>query len=149
MNSYLLLPLLLGVSVVVQATMNRQLGSQYGWATAVTLNAVVFLVLSLGFLLIAKYTPSLIPEFLQNRRPTDSFHLSYFIPGMCGFFLVLGLPLSMQFLGASTSIILLIASQILFSVAQEAWTAGLMPSLWNFFGAILVLAGSALVVRFQ
>jgi len=149
MNSYLLLPLLLGVSVVVQATLNRQLGSQYGWATAVTLNAVVFLVLSLGFLLIAKYTPALIPEFLQDRKPTDSFHGSYLIPGICGFFLVLGLPLSMQFLGASTSIILLIAAQILFSVAQEAWTVGLMPSLWKSFGAILVLAGSALVVRFQ
>src|SRR4051794_11523469 len=115
-NLYLILPLALGVSVVLQGTINRQMALEYGLGSTVLLNAVVFFILSLGFYLSAKYTPAVVPEFWRMREPTNGFSWSYLLPGVFGFIIVTGLPWAIQNLGPSTTIILLIASQILLSV---------------------------------
>ena len=148
MNAYLLIPLALGATVVTQATLNRQMGSQLGLSTAVAINAAVFLILSLGIYAIAKYTPTIVPEFFQIQKPTENFKLSYLIPGTCGFLLVMGLPWSIQTLGPSTSFVLLITAQIILSVILEATTSAAPPSLWKALGALLVLAGATLVAKF-
>lgn len=141
------LPLALGVTVVLQATMNRSIGFNYGLSAAVALNAVVFFVLSIGFFLLAKYNPMIVPDFVRVREPSESFSWLYLIPGTCGFMLVLGLPWSIQNIGPTISFLLLIASQVVVSFALEIWQAGGLPSLIRVGGAALILAGSYLVVK--
>lgn len=143
-NSYLLLPLALGVTVVAQATLNRVFALQWGLAVAVTVNAAVFFVLSLGFLLIAKYTPNILPEFWRYNPTSNGFAWTYLIPGICGFFLVVGLPWSIQNLGPSTSFLLLIASQIIASLCLEYFQDAEGVSARKIIGALFVLAGAYL-----
>jgi len=147
MNPYLLIPFALGVSVVIQATLNRTMGLQYGLAAAVTLNAVVFFVLSLGFYAIAKYTPTIVPEFWRIRPSSEAFSWTYLIPGLCGFFLVIGLPWAIQNLGPSTSFLLLIASQIMMSLGLEFFQQGWTLSGPKLVGALLVIIGAVLASR--
>lgn len=146
MNIYLLLPLALGVTVVLQATLNRTMALQYGLASAVLLNAAVFFILSLGFFISAKYTPTLVPEFMRVRISEQSFSWLYLLPGLCGFFLVLGLPWAIQNIGPSTSFLLLIASQIVVSLGLEIYQSGITPPLVRILGALLVIVGAILVI---
>jgi bacterial/archaeal transporter family-2 protein len=146
MNLYFFLPLALGVTVLSQATLNRALALQWGLAAAVTLNAAVFFVLSIGFLLIAKYTPSVVPEFWRFQQNPQNFQWYYLLPGLCGFFLVLGLPWSIQNLGASTSFLLLIASQIISSLLFEHFHEGTHISFQKLIGALLVMIGAYLTL---
>lgn len=147
MNAYFLLPLALGVTVVAQATMNRTMASAYGLSTVMAINAVVFFVFSVGFFLFAHYNPRLVPDFVQSRQFTAPFLWTYVIPGFCGFLLVLGLPWAIEYAGASNSFLLLIASQIVFSFAWEIWQSGQSPSILKIAGALLISAGSYLIIR--
>lgn len=148
-NIFLLLPLALGVTVVAQATLNRSFALQYGLAGAVLLNAAVFFFFSLGFFILAKYTPSLLPEFMRLRSPGpagQSFPWIYFLPGAFGFSLVLGLPWVLQNIGPSRGFLLLIASQVVTSLAFETYQSGNLPSPLRALGALLVVIGAALVI---
>ena len=145
-NPSLFLPLALGVTVVLQASLNRSMGNQMGLSLAVLINAAVFLVLSLGFFLLAKYTPMIVPEFWRFRPSSQAFSWYYLVPGFCGFFLVMGLPWSIQQLGPSTSFLILIASQILISFFMEAIQQGHGLDLKKSLGVLFVLIGAALTI---
>ena len=147
MNFYFFLPIALGVSVVVQATLNKEMALQYGLLSAVLLNAAVLFVLSALFYGIAKTSPEFFPEFFQPKSSSEPFNWSYLIPGMCGFFLVLGLPWSLHKLGPSNSFLLLIATQIVVSLLLETYRSQSLPQGLKLAGAILVLIGGALVVK--
>ncbi len=147
MNIAFFVPLALGVTVVLQATLNRAIGHNHGLATAVLINAVVFFVLSLGFFLTGKYNPDLVPEFLRFRESSVPYSWYYLIPGACGFFLVLGLPYAIHHIGPSLSFLLLIASQVVVSLAFEIYLSGNVPSLLRLMGAALIVVGSILVIK--
>ncbi len=147
MNAYFLLPLALGVTVVVQATLNRTMSTAYGLSTVMAINAVVFFIFSVGFFLFAHYNPKLVPDFVQSRALIAPFLWTYIIPGFCGFLLVLGLPWAIEYAGASNSFLLLIASQIVFSFAYEVLQSGQMPSILKISGALLISAGAYLIIR--
>lgn len=146
MGFFYLLPMLLGVTVVVQGTMNRQIGAIYGLSTAVLINAAVFFVLSLCFFLVAKYTPSLVPEFLQVKSSDSAFSLKYIIPGSCGFLLVMGLPWAIQNIGAARSFLLLIVAQILTGFVWDFFDSATQPHLLKISGALLTIVGGALIL---
>lgn len=147
MNPYLLIPFTLGVSVVFQAILNRSMGLQYGLAAAVFLNAALFFVLSLGFLAVAKYTPTILPEFWRFRDSSDSFHWAYLLPGLFGFLIVIGLPWSIQNIGPSTSFLLLISAQIIVSLILEFNEKAGAIDWTKLLGALLVLVGAFLTSR--
>jgi uncharacterized membrane protein YdcZ (DUF606 family) len=147
MNAYFLLPLALGVTVVAQATLNRSMATAYGLSTVMAINAVVFFIFSVGFFLFAHYNPKLVPDFVQTREMTAPFLWTYIIPGFCGFLLVLGLPWAIEYAGASTSFLLLIASQIIISFAWEVIHSGESPSVLKVCGALLISAGAFLIIK--
>ncbi len=147
MNAYILLPLVLGLTVVAQATINRTMAEAYGLSTVMAINAVVFLLFSVGFFLFTHYNPKVVPEFVQNREWTSPFLWTYILPGFCGFLLVLGLPWAIEYVGASNSFLLLIASQIIISFAWELIQSGETPSVTKWLGAGLISAGAFLVIR--
>jgi uncharacterized membrane protein YdcZ (DUF606 family) len=151
MNAYFILPIIVGLSVVAQATLNRQMGEQYGLAATVAFNAVVFLVLSLGFFFVAQYNPTIVPEFMQVRKASEagSFHWSFLLPGLCGFFIVLGFPWSIQAIGPSASFICAVAAQILISLGLEFFQSGALPHPWKIAGGVLVLLGGTCVIIAQ
>lgn len=147
MNFYFFLPIALGVSVVLQASLNKEIALQYGLISTVLLNAAVLFVLSAIFYGIAKTSPDLFPDFFQPKSSTQSLRLLDLVPGICGFFIVLGLPWSLARLGPSNTFLLFIAVQIVLSLLIEAYSNQSLPQGIKLAGALLILAGGALVVK--
>ena len=147
MNPYFILPIALGVSVVLQASLNREMALHYGLATAVLLNAAVFLVLSLSLFALGKFAPQYVPGFLQPKASDIPFSWVYIVPGICGFFLVLGLPWALEKIGPSNAFLILIATQIVVSLAIEGYRTQSLPHSLKMTGAVLVIIGGMLVAK--
>ncbi|GIL18395.1 MAG: hypothetical protein BroJett040_21460 [Oligoflexia bacterium] len=146
MNAYYLIPIALGVTVVLQGTLNKQIGSIYGLSVAVLINAAIFFILSLCFLALSFYTPNLVPDFLRAKPLTSPFQWYYLIPGICGFILVLGLPWAFQSIGAGATFILLISSQLLCGFFVDTYFLGNPVNIQKIGGALLSMIGAVLIL---
>jgi len=147
MNYFTLFPIFIGVFAVIQATLNRKMGSQMGLNTAVLINAAVFLgCASLVFFLSHFVFAQKIPEFM---RLPDSFrfkmHAWYLLPGLFGFLLVLGLPLALSRISASQVFVLLVSTQILTSFIWDITVEKNSIPLLRLIGAALTFIGATLV----
>lgn len=146
MNSYLAIPIAIGFSVVIQGFLNRQIGLNWGLSAAVLLNAVVFFLPCLALYLWTRWTSQPLPPFLQfPAEITSSISWWYLIPGLCGFFIVVGIPISLFQVGPSKTFIILIVSQIVFSLALEKLISGHTPGFLKIAGALIAVLGAALV----
>ncbi len=146
------IPVVLGIAVVLQGILNRKIGGAIGLSSAVFINALVFLALSAGILLASYMKPQLFPDFLRvpetpwknALEPGGASLWLYWIPGFCGFLLVLGVPFAIQSIGPSKTFVVLVSAQIAFSVLLEL----VIQSHWNpwkLLGAALAMAGAYLV----
>lgn len=140
------MPIVLGAIVVLQGSLNKQIGLQLGLSTAVLINSAVFFLFSLFLFFSTKLYPSLFPEYLRIKPMNENFQTWYLIPGICGFLLVLGLPWSIQKLGVAKSIILLISSQVLIGILWDKFIFHAEPSLLKLVGAVITLLGAILVL---
>lgn len=139
--------------MVVQGSLNNIIGQSLSLNRAILLNASVFIALSLSAYIFYKWAPDSIlqyfPEFLRlknSETETIPFKLWYLIPGICGFTLVMGLPLSIQNIGPAKTFVVLISSQIIFSLGSDYWVFHKTPSLTKLAGALLTLAGAVLSI---
>lgn len=145
-------PVILGVAVVLQGILNRKIGSTIGLSTAVLINALVFVVLSGALFGLSYLKPQIFPEFLRLPPSPLKSALAdggaplwlYWIPGFCGFLLVLGVPFAIHAIGPSKTFVVLVSAQIAFSVLLElAVQSQLNP--WKLLGAGLAMVGAYLV----
>jgi uncharacterized membrane protein YdcZ (DUF606 family) len=147
MNPYLIFPIAIGLSVVLQGTFNREMAMNFGLASAVLLNAAVFLLVSIALFAVGKFSPQFLPDFIQPRSSDAPFSLVYLLPGIFGFFIVLGVPWSLEKLGPSDTFLFLIISQILLSILLEAYRSQNLPAGMKMTGAALVILGGVLVAK--
>lgn len=145
MNSWILLPIFLGLCVVLQGVLNRDIGETWGLGSAVLLNAFIFFICALIIFIWGKWAPDSLPSYLRYIENRE-IKWWYVLPGICGFFLVLGLPWSMKNIGAPRSFILLITVQIVCSVLVDRFVYQGAFNMLKFAGALLAIAGSVLVV---
>ena len=146
MSIFLLLPLFLGMAVVTQGALNRRISAELGLTWTVFLNASLFFLVSLALLLATKYVPQMLPEYLRvDQFSANKLKWWFLIPGFCGFFLVLGVPWSLQINGPSKTFILLIVAQILLSLVLDKFVFEATVSATKLAGAALALAGAILV----
>ncbi len=146
MNLYLILPLILGMTVVTQGALNRRVSADWGLTWTVFLNASLFFVVSFILLMTTKYLPQILPEYLKvDQFSTEKVRWFYLVPGLCGFFLVLGVPWSLQINGPSKTFILLIVAQIILSLVLDKFVFEATVSFTKLVGAALVMTGALLV----
>lgn len=143
---YGLIPLALGLVVVLQGTLNRQIGEQWGLAMAVFINATVFFILSVGLFLVSRYFPDWVPEFFRYRAGVEGreFKAIYLVPGICGFLLVLGLPWAIRNLGVGKALVILISSQVLVGFLWDQFIYKTQASGLKLVGALLSVLGAIL-----
>ncbi len=147
MNVLFFLPLIIGLSVVAQGVLNRQIADHWGLSSTVFLNAIVFLVVSLLWIGFEKIFPQMLPDYLkQPHSDLYRFKWWFVVPGICGFLIVLGIPWSVQINGPSKTFIMLIASQIILSLLYEKFLMGSPLSVMKISGAFIAMFGTALVV---
>ena len=147
MNSYIILPLVIGLAGVTQGILNRQVSASWGLAWAVGLNAVLFIIYSAVLLALLQFAPQVLPEYLRvSAFSAEKFKWWFILPGLCGFLLVLGIPWSIQMMGPSKTFILFIVAQIVFSLLAEKFFFGSEIPFLKIAGALLAMAGAALVM---
>ncbi len=149
MNSFLILPVILALSVVLQGMLNKKIAAEQSLVFAVFLNATVFLIVSgVLFFISKKYSESM-PSFLKmpidSKNIFSSDNLWYLIPGLCGFVLVLGIPWALQNLGSAKTFIILIVSQIILSLLAEKFVFNNDLSILKITGALVALVGAVMV----
>lgn len=136
---FLGIPFVLGGLTVLQSVLNRSVGLKYGWPVAGMMNN------TFGFLF-AVLVALLLLFFLGGKGVSriDEWHWWYFIPGTLGMLFVMGIPFSIQQIGASRTFVILVASQILFGLVWD-WMSDVGISGLRLMGVALALAGALLV----
>lgn len=142
-------PLLCGLAVVAQGGLNRRLASQWGLVGTTIVNTVVVLGVALGLYALARTVPQYFPEGFASTGNVALRGISLWyllLPGLCGFLIVLGMPWAIGRMGAVQSVLLLIAAQLVASLAWDALVEGRPATLARVVGSAIAFVGAAIVV---
>lgn len=130
---------LVGLSIVVQGGINAQLGRSINLYVLLAVGNSVCAALSLGVFAVT-HGGGLAGELA--RLP-----LRVLIPSVCGFVITAGMPTAIARVGAPNAISVLIAVQLLASLAWERLSGGHALTPTRLAGAALLFLGALLVVR--
>ncbi len=112
---YLLVSLSIGGLAVLQAGLNRQIASQMGLSTAVLINSVFLLLVTSLFWAICSFYPQLFPDSFRSQFSWEQLRWWQFIPALCGFALITGIPGLIPKLGAAGVFLCVVVGQLTFS----------------------------------
>lgn len=143
MSIGLLVPILLGVMAVLQATFNRHIAREWGLAPAAALNTSVAVVLSLAFVLycVERGADS---GLLRINVELSRMRVWWVLPGCFGIAIVVGLPWAVSRLGALPVFVGLVAAQVLTSALWDRLVDGAHLPPGRIAGAVLAVASVAL-----
>jgi transporter family-2 protein len=138
-----LIPVVVGVAVVLQGGFNRQVSQQWGMATTVLVNGVVFLGVAVLLWAIMKLRPGILPrEFLPPEHGGAVAPWRFILPGVFGVLIVVGLPWAITRLGALGAILILLVTQLVVSMIWDALVEGVPVQPLRVAGTALALAGA-------
>ncbi|MCA9507979.1 MAG: DMT family transporter [Myxococcales bacterium] len=146
MNFFFFLSLCLGCIVVIQPTLNRIIGDSQGMAMAAFINGVVLLLSAAIMLIVLISFPD---KFHHNfwLKTGNGFRLWHVLPGLMGLSLVLMVPLTMKNIGAFSTVLAMLAGQIITSFVIDITINQQAFSLARFTGLVLALLGAVLSFR--
>lgn len=147
MNWFYLMPIMVGIVGVIQGGLNQRLGDKIGLLGAVAMNNAVGFIFSMLLMFGVLYgIGSTKGMFSIDPSGLKSLQWWFWIPGICGFLVVLGIPFSMKSLGATKVFLLIIAAQLVSSILWDFFVEGLGVSWERLVGSALALSGAYLVV---
>lgn len=118
-NNLVLLPIVLGIFSVLQAGINEKILPSLGVTLTVLLNSAVLMTTSVFVWYFARQTMHASPSDLIDTNGGAAFSWWYIIPGIFGYFLVAGLPISIQKIGANSTFLVLVITQLGISLLWE------------------------------
>lgn len=145
MNWVLLIPILLGLGAVIQGGLNRQIADSWGLSGAVMLNNLVFLVACIVLFAATKLWPQEMPELFRDKGSFTKFQWWYWLPGIFGFALVVGIPFVIAKVGALKMFLGLIAAQLIGGLIWDALVERIGIDPQRVIGCLLAFAGVILV----
>lgn len=145
MNSLLFLCFALGALALFQPALNRLVFAERGISLGLWLNSAVFFLSATLFLLFVSLRKSAItvPELL----PRGYFQWWQILPGLCGLAIVLTVPLMMKNLGAFSTVIAMLAGQIITSFAWDLFFLEKSFSAYRFLGLVFAIVGAYCAFR--
>ena len=146
MNILMILPILLGTSVVLQGSLNKESANLFGLSSAVFINACVFLLVSVLLLFAASFFPQSLPDFLAPKESLRGLKWQHLLPGLFGFFLVLGLPWSLKVNGPAKTFILIVSTQVIISLWLQMSQTGIPLKMTQILGAVFSILGAILIL---
>src|SRR3989338_5883087 len=116
---YFLAPIAIGFMSVLQNTLNKQVGQQYGLALVLTINAIMILLAAGALFLAVTYLPGRFGAFLGGSGAAFEFKWWYVFPGLFGFAVIFGLPYCMNQAGALAVFIIFVTAQVIASMLWD------------------------------
>lgn len=143
MNLMWTVPVIVGLAVVLQGGFNRQVSTQWGLATTVFVNGIVFLVVSLVLWGAMKLRPGLLPrEFLPPETAGAVAAWRVILPGVFGVVIVTGLPWAIARMGALGAVLILLVTQLVVSMVWDLVVEDVPIQPMRVVGAGLALVGA-------
>lgn len=140
-----LLPVVVGMSIVLQGSLNRNALAYMSLASVVFLNAIIFLFFSAAFWILTKFNvfsgyPNTSMSLIEN------FHWWQILPGCFGFLIVLSTPLAIKYLGANLTFAVIICTQLVVSMIWDSLTQKIVPTVTSLMGISVMIAGLAVLI---
>ncbi|WII73298.1 DMT family transporter [Bdellovibrio sp. 22V] len=134
------LPIVAGLSIVLQGTLNRNSATQIGLVSAILLNAGILLVLAGALWLLMKFqiisgTPAL------SAKPFMDLRWWQLLPGLCGFLIVFATPMAIENFGANLTFSVIICTQLLVSLFWDSYAQKTPPSWMSLVGVAVMCVG--------
>lgn len=141
---YVLISILLGVAVVLQVSINRQIALRWGLAPAVLLNALVLTAAASVFYVVARLQGT--ASFVLRTDPSlGEMRWWWVLPGVFGFALVALLPWATHHIGFQRVFVALVATQMAASVLWDITFEKIPFSMPVAVAVVLAIACVALV----
>jgi transporter family-2 protein len=139
-----LIPVIVGISMVLQNAMNNQISKTADLSSVLIFNCIVSLLASVAVFYLALLRPSWLPEIFHPKSnvPTSSWWI--IIPGMCGFMIILGMPIALDKLGALKVLCVVIATQLVTALMWDTWIAKMAVTPQRILGALVTLMGAVI-----
>lgn len=139
----LFFPLLMGTFLVFQPGINRQIMASKGLGFAIVLNGCVVFFLTTSFFLLAFFWGDRLPDFFRFKTG-GAIQWWFVLPGLLGFSLVACVPFILASVGALSTVVGMLAGQLLTSLAWDAFLEGRPPSAMRVIGMCLAMGGALL-----
>lgn len=136
-----------GMLGVAQAGLNKTIGDSWGFSGSLLLNGLVFLACNVLLFGAVYFYPKYFSSFYLIQGNLSQFRFWWLAPGLCGFFLVLGLAYSVLRIGATQTFITTVAAQIVFSIIWDLIVEGRQVAMTRIAGASLAFVGALLASR--
>lgn len=150
MTTMSFIPFILGVAAVIQGAINKQIAARLGLGQAILLNGLVLLTTALFLYLIIRLFPQHFPDVFRPRSLDPSIRTPlawwFFVPGLCGFLLVAGIPFLLGEIGAFKVFIGLIVAQLIAGLLWDHWMEGIPINGLRIAGSVLALSGAVLTL---
>lgn len=127
----------LGLASVLQGGLNRQIATTWGFTAAAFFNTLVLLTAITALYIVSRRYPMLLPEVLRERQGFSNFSWWYIIPGLCGLYIILGMPLVISKIGAVKLFVGFVAAQLVGSLIWDACMEGMPVNAIRIIGVAL------------
>jgi bacterial/archaeal transporter family-2 protein len=146
MNNFVfVMVLLLGSAAVLQAGLNRHILEHWGILATVLLNSLVFISVSVFLYAVYFLFPALFPDSFKLSSAFTQFKWWYVLPGLFGFFLVMGLPIAISMIGATKTFIYLIIAQMLSSLIWDMFQESIPLTSARVIAVLFAVASIVLI----
>lgn len=147
LNAGILAAMIVGAVGVVQGAFNKNISGEIGIAQTAVVGSIVTLLSAVIFYVVVKASPDLMPEYFRIKAPFTHYKWWFPIPAICGFIFIAALPVAFANLGAVKASIVMIAAQMIVSVAWDYFIDGVEVNLMK-LGGILLAFGSVVMISF-
>lgn len=141
------LPLVIGLSSVLQATVNRRMMRSWDVLTVTAFNSALILALAVALLWARSWLRPPPGTLFAARFEASAFRAEFLVPSAASAFFMAAMPVAVERLGASRAFPLLIAGQLCMSLAWDRFAGGTSVDASRALGAVLVLIGAVVANR--
>lgn len=138
----ILIPIVVGISGILQGGLIRNMSGTLGLAHSLLIGNVLVVVYSLIFYFGAVKFPEFFPDFFAVRAPLSTFKWWYVLPSIFGFIIISGFPFGISKLGAVKVTVLIVVAQMITSITWDLMVdkvpMNIMKSLGLLFSMIAV-----------